>query len=80
MIRNDILYAMADSIPPTDAPHPAHPALPGRGNGQQRPAAEEPPPPPARPSFAQRLQPWVDLLYKLLAMAFLAMALWRGFH
>jgi hypothetical protein len=67
---------MADSLPP-DAPHPAHPALPGRG---PRAPAEQPPAaaPSPRPSLAQRLQPWVDLLYKLLAMAFLALALWRG--
>ena len=61
---------MADPTTPPDAPNPTHPALPGRGH---RPA-EAPP----RPSLAQRLQPWVDILYKLLAMGFLAMALWRG--
>jgi hypothetical protein len=70
--RNVNLCRMADPIPP-DAPHPVHPALPGRG-----PRAPAEGPAAARPSLAQRLQPWVDMLYKLLAMAFLAMALWRG--
>ena len=53
------------------SPSPTDPAgLPGRARGP----AEAPP----RSSFAQRVQPWVDLVYKLLAAAFLAMMLWRG--
>ena len=33
---------------------------------------------PQRPPLAQRLQPWVDLLYKLLVAAATALALWKG--
>jgi len=65
---------MPDPIPPD--PSPTDPQnLPGRGRGA---GPADGPPPPQHPSLAQRLQPWVDLVYKLLAAAFLAMALWRG--
>ncbi|MBV1797336.1 hypothetical protein [Siccirubricoccus sp. G192] len=44
-------------------------------------SARTDPPPPTRPPrapLAQRLQPWVDLLYKLLLAAATALALWKG--
>jgi hypothetical protein len=33
---------------------------------------------PPRPSLAQRLQPWVDLLYKLIVAGATVLALWKG--
>lgn len=41
-------------------------------------APRQDPPRPSRPSLAQRLQPWVDMLYKLLAALATAVALWKG--
>ncbi|MBX6742228.1 MAG: hypothetical protein QJR07_00555 [Acetobacteraceae bacterium] len=41
-------------------------------------APRQDPPCPPRPSLAQRLQPWVDLLYKLLAALAAAVALWKA--
>jgi hypothetical protein len=75
MIRNVILDTMPDPVPHDPSPTDPH-NLPGRGRGAA-PAADGPEP-QQRPSFAQRMQPWVDLVYKLLAAAFLAMMLWRG--
>ena len=67
---------MPDPIPPDASPTDPQ-NLSGRGRGGAAPGAADGPAPP-RPTFAQRLQPWVDLVYKLLAAAFLAMMLWRG--
>lgn len=65
--------AMAESIPPdASRPPPSRPPMPcpDRGKG--------PPDHPPRPSLAQRLLPWVELLYKLLAALAAALALWKG--
>lgn len=35
-------------------------------------------PVPERPSLARRLQPWAELVYKLLIAAGAALALWKG--
>jgi len=64
---------MVESIPPdTPRPRPSRPPAtsPGRSKG--------PPDDPPRPPLAQRLQPWVDMLYKLLAALATAVALWKG--
>ncbi|HYZ33333.1 MAG TPA: hypothetical protein VE684_13775 [Crenalkalicoccus sp.] len=40
----------------------------------------EPPRPPPQPTLLQRLQPWVDLLYKLVAGVAALVAAWRALH
>ena len=43
---------------------------------ESQPAA--PPPPQPRPPLAQRLKPWAELLYRLLAAIASAIAIWKG--
>jgi hypothetical protein len=40
--------------------------------------AESPPPQPPRRPLEQRLLPWADLLYKLIAAAAAALAIWKA--
>jgi hypothetical protein len=42
------------------------------------PSRSTPRPPRPRPPLARRLQPWAELLYKLLAAAAAAIAVWKG--
>jgi hypothetical protein len=37
-----------------------------------------PPPPPPRPPLPQRLKPWAELLYRLLAAIASGIAIWKG--
>jgi len=42
------------------------------------PALPPPALPPPRPSFSQRLAPWVDLVSKLLTAIAAALAIWKA--
>jgi hypothetical protein len=39
---------------------------------------DAPPSPPPRPPLVQRIRPWVELLYRLLAAMAAAIAIWNG--
>lgn len=70
----------------TPCPHDATAPPPARKAGPPQPAAPAatppalPPPagPPPRAPLMQRLQPWVDLIAKLLTALAAGLAIWKG--
>jgi hypothetical protein len=52
------------------------PAEPAQAQREEGPPRQPPPPPP--PPLTQRLQPWLDLIAKLLTALAAALAIWKG--